>query len=637
MTYRADIDGIRAVAVLLVLVFHFDLFTLGKAGFIGVDVFFVISGFLITSLIRQDLEKQTFHFGRFVYRRIRRLYPALLATLLLTLIAAWFLFLPHRFEELAAETILTLLYIVNFYFWQNVNYFGLLAADVPLLHMWSLAVEEQFYLIFPLFCLLFWRWNSKILVPIVGLGLLISFSLNLYFTPLKPELSFYLLPTRAWELLIGSVVALAVHDRRMKGTWLLAMSPLGLALIAVSIFLYSPITQIPGWYALLPTTGAAMLIVGGYAVQAPITRLLASAPVVWIGKVSYPLYLVHWPIKIFLQEHSFEFTLELRLLGFALSFLIAAAIFYLIESPVRQGKVLSRAGPYLGGVIGLSLTMIVSCVLIIRSDGVAVRFVPKVSEVLAFKEDSSKEYLACGGLRSSIQEMCAIGKEEAPREVLVIGDSHAYALSGALDLWLDSTGRGGVLSFVHACMPIIAAGGPTCQQTLENNLKLIESTPEVREVILVSIWRQGLPNRGKRFGDRWVPKNEVEEVFTEQLIKTVFRLRKAGKQVTIVEPLFAAAASVPETLAANLAYGRNWPVDTSLADHKATFAPFFRALEAIESGHVRRISLTEPLCPNQICKAVIDGKPLFTDNNHLAFSHSNLVAEFLKEVDRDRE
>ena len=286
MKYRADIDGLRTVAVLLVLVFHFDLFALGKAGFIGVDVFFVISGFLITSIIRTDLEAGRFHFGDFLYRRVRRLYPALMATLLLTLVAGWFLFLPHRFAELATETLWSLLYVVNVYFWQNVNYFGLQAGSVPLLHMWSLAVEEQFYVFFPLVCMIVWRWQPKLLMPVVVLGALASFAMGVIFTPLKPEASFYLLPTRAWELLLGAILALGVHGRRPQGMWLKAMGPAGLLLIAGSVVFYGPLTQVPGWFALLPTLGAVALILSGFAPGTPTTRLMSSAPMVWIGKIS---------------------------------------------------------------------------------------------------------------------------------------------------------------------------------------------------------------------------------------------------------------------------------------------------------------------------------------------------------------
>ena len=227
MKYRADIDGLRAVAILLVVVFHFDLFSVGKAGFIGVDIFFVISGFLITSIIVQSLEENRFSFATFLYRRVRRLYPALLATLVFYLVAGAFLLLPDTFEELSLEALLSQLYVVNFYFWRSVNYFGLQADSVPLLHMWSLAVEEQFYLIFPLACLLIWRVKSHWLTSLILLAALLSFSLGYLLTPIKPWASFYLLPTRAWELLAGSLLFLTIRHRSPTRSLALGTGPCG--------------------------------------------------------------------------------------------------------------------------------------------------------------------------------------------------------------------------------------------------------------------------------------------------------------------------------------------------------------------------------------------------------------------------
>ena len=211
--YRADIDGLRAIAILLVTVFHFDLFSVGKAGFIGVDVFFAISGFLITSIIVRELERGDFSYGRFLYRRVRRLYPAMTVTLALFLVAGSFLRLPDAFRELGRESVLSQLYVVNFYFWRTVNYFGLHAANVPLLHMWSLAIEEQFYLFFPLLCIAVWRWRPGSLTAVIVTGTLASFLLGLVVTPWKPWAAFYLLPTRAWELLAGGALVLATRRK----------------------------------------------------------------------------------------------------------------------------------------------------------------------------------------------------------------------------------------------------------------------------------------------------------------------------------------------------------------------------------------------------------------------------------------
>jgi peptidoglycan/LPS O-acetylase OafA/YrhL len=629
MRYRADIDGLRTVAVMLVLVFHFDLFAVGKAGFIGVDVFFVISGFLITAIIRSDLEAGRFHFGDFLYRRIRRLYPALMATLLLTMAAGWFLFLPHRFEELATQTLWSLLYVVNFYFWQNVNYFGLQAGSIPLLHMWSLAVEEQFYFFFPLVCLAIWRWAPRLLMPAVLLAFLASFALGLIFTPLKPEASFYLLPTRAWELMMGSALSLMVHGRDVRGGWLQVMGPLGLLLVAASVVFYGPLTQVPGWFALLPTLGAVALILGGFASHAPVTRLMATGPMVWIGKISYPLYLVHWPIRIFLQEHTLEFTLGWRFFGFVLSFVVAAGVYYMIETPIRRGRIFAARWLYVGVVVGLSIAMILASTLIMRNDGATGRFVPEVAEILEFRNDTAKPFDQCNSLAASVDALCGLGDDTAPRKVLVIGDSHALALAGAMDIRLTAEGHGGALFYAHSCMPVSGAGYDWCRQPIEGILDLIERSPEVTDVVMVSIWRQALPEGGKPFDGLWVPEGEVAEAFTSHLLETVERLQAAGKRVTIVEPLFAAARSVPETLAANIAFDRDWPIDISLAEHRATFATVAAAFEALDNVH--RVSLIEPFCGDGTCYAVVDGVPLFTDNNHLAFGQSAHIANVLKD------
>lgn len=631
MEYRADIDGLRTVAVLLVLVFHFDLFAIGRAGFVGVDIFFVISGFLITGIICRDLEAGRFHFGYFLYRRIRRLYPALVATLFLTLVAGWFLFLPYRYAELATETLWSLLYVVNFYFWRNVNYFGLQASEVPLLHMWSLAIEEQFYFFFPLVCWGIWRWFPRLLLPAVILGMLTSFGLGLIFAPIKPELSFYLLPTRAWELLLGSLLALMVHNRQPTGFWLYAMGPLGFTLIASAVVVHGPLTQVPGWFLLLPTLGAAAMLIGGYATHAPLTRMMASKPMVWVGKISYPLYLVHWPIRIFLQEHTLEFTFEWRVLGFVFSFLVAANIYYLIETPVRRGQVLAGRWLYVGLVSLASVAILSISGLIIRGDGVPGRFAPEVSAILAFREDTPSSFQKCEYLGDAIDQFCGLGNENAEREVLVIGDSHALALSGALDVWLTKEGRGGALWFNHGCMPVLGAGGDRCQEIFESALAFAKRAPGVKEVVLVSIWRQGLPVGGKPFEGRWVPEAEVAEVFEKQLIETVSQLRTSGKRVTIIEPFFAALDSVPETLAGNIAFERDWPVDETLAEHMKTFETIFDAFETIDDNGVRRVSLIEPFCDDGICRAVVEERPLFTDNNHLAFSHAESIAQRLLE------
>ena len=202
LTYRPDIDGLRAVAVLLVLVFHFSLIPTVNAGFLGVDIFFVISGFLITTILAEQFANSEFRLSGFYVNRIRRLAPALFVVLILSLLAGWFLLFPGELIDLARQILWSQLYLANIFYWRNINYFGLQAHDVFLLHTWSLAVEEQFYLLFPGFLLLVFRFAKRFLWGTVALIGLISFGLNIVFVSWKPEAAFYLLPTRAWEMLV---------------------------------------------------------------------------------------------------------------------------------------------------------------------------------------------------------------------------------------------------------------------------------------------------------------------------------------------------------------------------------------------------------------------------------------------------
>lgn len=326
---------------------------------------------------------------------------------------------------------------------------------------------------------------------------------------------------------------------------------------------------------------------------------------------------------------TLEFTHGWRVLGFILSFVVAALIYYLIETPIRLGRVLAGRQQFLGLAAVLSILTISGSLLISRNEGLPGRFVPEVAEILAFRNDVPVPFQACEHLGATVEMMCGLGAKAAPREVLVIGDSHALALSGASDLWLAGEGRGGALIFHHGCMPVLGAGSDQCQQSTQSALSLAERSQGVKEVVLVSIWRQALPEGGKPFDGRWVPETEVAKVFASRLGETVWRLQAAGKRVTIVEPLFAAAREVPSTLAGNIAFGRDWPVDVSLAEHLSTFAPVFAAFDTLEN--VRRVSLIEPFCDGDTCHAVVDGRPLFTDNNHLAFSQSARVAVLLTE------
>ncbi len=281
LAYRADIDGMRAVAVMLVLIFHFSLLTRINAGFLGVDIFFVISGFLITSILLIRVEANSFRLGTFYIGRIRRLAPALFAVLFLTMAVAAVWLFPNELIDLSKQVFAAQLYVANIYFRRTVNYFDW-GAQIILLHTWSLAVEEQFYLFYPVCVFLLLRYFRKQFWALIAAGLLLSFFLNIAFAAVKPEAVFYLLPTRAWELLAGAmVIPLASKwTRSRKIDEIIGL--LGADLIIVAVTCYRVEFHIPGYYALLPTLGTGCLLLSGVTGTTGIAQILSSKPFVHI-------------------------------------------------------------------------------------------------------------------------------------------------------------------------------------------------------------------------------------------------------------------------------------------------------------------------------------------------------------------
>jgi len=294
--YRPDVDGLRAIAVLSVLAFH-AFPRAAPGGFAGVDVFFVISGFLISGILFEALRAGHFSFIDFYRRRVRRIFPALILVLAASLGLGWMLLLPDEYRLLGKHALAGAGFLSNIALWREAGYFAPAAEVTPLLHLWSLGVEEQYYLVWPLLLAFFAGRPRALPWMIVGLAA-VSFALNVWLTPRAPSAAFYLPLTRFWELMAGSALAYHVHygspGRRMAD----AKAAAGLALVAAGIALLSAGRAFPGWWALAPVVGSSLLIAAGPA--AWINRRLLSNPVmVYIGLISYPLYLWHWPLLVY--------------------------------------------------------------------------------------------------------------------------------------------------------------------------------------------------------------------------------------------------------------------------------------------------------------------------------------------------
>ncbi len=358
--YRPDIDGLRAVAVSAVVAYHaFPSFIRG--GFIGVDIFFVISGFLISRIIFEALEEKNFSYLQFYNRRIRRIFPALILVCGVALLFGWYALLPDEFQRLGKHLASGAAFVSNFTLWNESGYFDAAADSKPLLHLWSLAIEEQFYIIWPILLGLVWRRKRGFLLVTLLVGLA-SFGVNIGSIAHQPHAAFYSPLSRFWELMIGGVLAyLSLHRPDLLRPYAGIRATAGLLLIAAGIVFLTKDAKFPGYWALLPTIGAFLIISAG-AETWPNRRILSSRPFIWIGLISYPLYLWHWPILVFskLVKGLILSTPE-RFIAIAASIVMAYLTYELLEKPLRGirsmklpvGLAASMAGIAIFGLLAL--------------------------------------------------------------------------------------------------------------------------------------------------------------------------------------------------------------------------------------------------------------------------------------------
>ncbi|MBC7955184.1 MAG: acyltransferase, partial [Cytophagales bacterium] len=498
--YRPDIDGLRAIAVLLVVVFHFHLAFDSKSGFIGVDIFFVISGFLITWIIREQVQAQRFSLPTFWLRRLRRLAPALFVVLAAVTLYGAARLLQGDFKQLMQEVMATQFYYANIYFWRNVNYFGLQAGNIFLLHTWSLSVEEQFYILYPIALLAALTAGRRAAPALVLAATLASFALNIAFVDSKPEATFYLMPTRAWELLLGALLTWAPPVRRAWLSNLLGLA--GVLLVSVALVAYNESTRFPGSFALLPTLGALCLIHAGSRRDTFTVQALSARPLVYVGRLSYSLYLVHWPVNVFASiELGEHYTQGWRWTMLGLCLLLSSLLYHAVENPFRRGRLLARSRSFVacyGAGLAASVAL---CVVVFVTQGLPGRLPAEVARLAAFAQDMPgdrcKEFTNKPGTFE--QELCSLGAPDRPPEWLIYGDSHAWAAQGAIDQWLKNTGSAGRLAFLNSCPPIkdvfLYRGRATCQALNAQMLSLAAQDSHIKKVFLVSAWRQALEGK----------------------------------------------------------------------------------------------------------------------------------------------
>jgi peptidoglycan/LPS O-acetylase OafA/YrhL len=638
--YRLDIEGLRALAVMLVLIFHFKLVPFGKAGFLGVDIFFVISGYLITLVIVRQFETDRFSLLDFYLRRVRRLAPALFVTLALSLLFGALILLPHELIELSRQTLWSQLYVANIYYWRTINYFGLHADSVYLLHTWSLGVEEQFYLFYPLVLFFLHRFWRKWLWSAITVMFIVSLFLNVALVGMKREAVFYLLPTRAWELLAGALVFRVSQSWRRIPVVNNLLGFAGLATILIAVGSFGPDTQFPGYFAMLPVAGSAALILSGQHSSGIVTRLLSQKLVVYIGAISYALYLVHWPVNVFAQQVLQEgYSFHWRLAMFGLSLSIASLIFHFVEQPIRQRHVVASARTLVKSYAFGLVTTIVLYFIVQNTGGLPQRFDDRVVTLAAYAEDKSPSLSECEfGRDLSAQKdrlpVCAIGIPNQPPSWLIFGDSHAWAGFSAFDQWLRLRGESGVMSYRHGCPPIngvnVFGDNGLCRAFNDTVLQFAQGQSSIDRIVLVSSWMQSSEGRLTARPDQMLLPEDSDKLFRERFAETVSIFATLGKKVFIWEPVPGAKRSVPQALAERARSGKSADLEFSLEEYRAIFSNFFAALSASRTQVTGSFSPSALLCSTDRCLVDIEGAPLYFDNAHISKSSSRWWIEALE-------
>jgi peptidoglycan/LPS O-acetylase OafA/YrhL len=386
LKYRSDIDGLRAVAVLGVVIYHAFPHAL-PGGFTGVDIFFVISGYLISGILYKGHNQGNFSFKEFYARRIRRLFPALITVLLLCLAYGWIVLLPDEFRQLGKHVAAGTLFIQNIVFWQESGYFDTAANLKPLLHLWSLAVEEQFYIFFPPLLIVLWK-KPKLLVPAMVVLLVATFILNLVMSVQNSTTDFFLTPYRAWEFLGGSLLAWWHYDKNPEPnsedvpSYREALSWIGLLLLGLGMAFIHTGDAYPGWRAILPVAGTLMLMEGGRG--AWVNRNILSHPaVVWIGLISYPLYLFHWPALSFVHIVKGENPKPGYIIGALLvSFVMTVMTYYFIEKKIRHNKSVWTVPALVGAFLLVGISGLLSWQSVIKTRLNQVPWVLKVNQAV---------------------------------------------------------------------------------------------------------------------------------------------------------------------------------------------------------------------------------------------------------------
>lgn len=644
MKYRPDIDGLRAVAVLPVILFHAG-FGFFSGGFIGVDVFFVISGYLITSILVNDIEKGQFSIVNFYERRARRILPALFLVISICALFAWKWMLPNQMKDFSQSLVAVSLFASNVLFWLESGYFAAASEQKPLLHTWSLAVEEQYYLFFPLFLLFAWRFGKSQVFWIIVVLTICSLALSEWAWRNEASANFYLAPMRAWELFIGSIaVFIEKGSRSVKPNN--ALSLCGLLAVFFAIFAYDENTPIPSLYALVPTLGVLLIILFSDE-ETLVAKILSSKLLVGIGLISYSAYLWHQPIFAMARIRLFvEPTVALKLALCIFSLVLAFISWKFVEQPFRRAAFISRKGIFIFSAFGLFIVSLFGFWGTWSEGFPALRFpnAPQLASIYPpaeqrvaseVRSDNGRTcYLL--GLDLLEEEVCATNSLEP--KYLIAGNSKAMAFYSAFHA--DLIDEPAMLIAAHSCptYPNLTYT-PTHQRDWGNNCtaiskKIVEVSASIEsiETVVIVVHAVDVSDNESRYFVEGNPLTN-REAFRLGFGFLIDELAKLGLNVVFVtdvpdlerDPFWCIYNSSGTEFSSSCS-----PTEATV---RAAYSDYYSEVQRIKELHqVKVYDSTDFFCRNVLCQFYADGRLLYFDRTHLApYGASLLIKQMVSD------
>jgi peptidoglycan/LPS O-acetylase OafA/YrhL len=626
--YRPDIDGLRAVAVLAVVLNHLSA-SLLPGGYVGVDVFFVISGYLITGIIGREIAEGQFTFAGFYERRARRIFPALFAMLLATLVVSYFVLLPSDMVSTLRGALGTVFFTSNMVFWREMKEGYFAATDMglnPLLHTWSLAVEEQFYLLFPILLLLCFKYARRYIVAVLVVCAIASLAAAALMIGSKGVAVFFPSPFRAWELLVGSLLALNIVPALRSHVWRELLAGAGLLSIVVSCFVYNDRTTFPGLAALAPVLGTAAILHAGASGSSLVARLLQLRPMVYVGLISYSLYLWHWPLIVLVR-----YAMGMAPITQYLPFLFVASLglgslsYHLIEQPFRKKGLVSRGSVWAVSVAFVCLFTVVSGIGLMRG-GFETRFTPEVIQL-----DKARwpkiPHQECNA--KSANAWCRLGVDSHAPTSLFWGDSHLLSWAPALNKVMNTRDEKALFITSSACPPLFGVSSslrPSCEAENLDVKNYLLANPHIKKVVIAGFWSTYFQKNNDLIARDGNQIEKGTQAASHALASTIQWLRDNKRQVVVIGPVPIYEYSVPMALALEKASGHQ-VIFSSQADQKQKHAAFFEVVNAAEAASGTPLHFLDPiqwLCSPD-CIVVQDGVSLYRDAHHLSVAGAMLL------------